>query len=106
MMQSHPDESQYPDSHKFSSNGVVPGYQGHAPKAHVGSHKKMGAMSGHAEPVPWEASYDWETQVYNTFSEKKTGVMPGYAGFRPGARDVDGTAAYGGIPHDGAKGYG
>lgn len=122
MMQSHPDESQYPDSHKFSSKGVVPGYQGHVPNArdtfgssamgglapepHVGSHKKMGAMSGHAEPVPWEANYDWETQVYNNFSEKKVGVMPGYAGFRPGARDVDGFAAYGGIPHDGAHGRG
>ena len=118
----HPDESQYPDSHKFSSKGVVPGYQGHVPKArdtfgssamgglapepHIGSHKKMGAMAGHAEPVPWEKDYDWETQVYNGFSGTKNGVIPGYAGFRPGARDVDGVAAFGGIPHDGPSGHG
>ena len=79
---------------------------GLAPEAHVGAHKHMGPMTGHAAPVPWEKDYDWETQVYNKFSEKKSGVMPGYAGFRPGARDVDGIAAYGGIPHDSAKGHG
>lgn len=122
MMQSHPDATAYADAYRAQANGVVPGYSGHvprardtfgssavgglAPEAHAGQHKKMGPMKGHAEPVPWEKDYDWETQVYNTFSEKKTGVMPGYAGFRPGARDVDGVAAYGGIPHDGSKGHG
>ena len=122
MMQLHPDASQYPDAHRTVSKGVVPGYAGHVPRArdtfgstavgglspepHTGVHKKMGAMQGHAEQVPWEKDYDWETQVYNGFSEKKTGVMPGYAGFCPGARDVDGVAAYGGIPHDGAQGNG
>jgi len=122
MMQSHPDSSAYPDAHRNESRGVVPGYAGHVPKArdtfgssavgglapeaHIGTHKKMGPMTGHAEPVPWEANYDWETQVYNQFSEKKTGVMPGYAGFRPGARDVDGVAAFGKIPHDGRHGFG
>ena len=122
MMQSHPDATAYPDAYRNVSKGVVPGYSGHVPRArdtfgssavgglaptpHVGAHKALGAMKGHAEPVPWEKDYDWETQVYNSFSEKKTGVMPGYAGFRPGARDVDGVAAYGGIPHDGAKGVG
>jgi hypothetical protein len=166
MMQSHPDAEAYPDAHRNQSRGVVPGYAGHVPKArdtfgssavgglapepHVGAHKKLGPMMGHAEPVPWEKNYDWETQVYNQFSEKKTGgapaahrsgtsaraarsrrcrnrqshrrasprlalslsrwlalaVMPGYAGFRPGARDVDGVAACGKIPHDGAYGQG
>lgn len=122
MMQSHPDSSAYPDAHKHESRGVVPGYSGHvprardtfgssavgglAPEAHTGIHKKMGPMTGHSEQVPWEKNYDWETQVYNGFAEKKTGVMPGYAGFRPGARDVDGIAAYGGIPHDGEHGHG
>ena len=63
MMQSHPDQSAYPDAHKYSSGGVVPGYQGHVPRArdtfgstatgglapdiHVGAHKKMGCMTGH-----------------------------------------------------------
>ena len=122
MMQSHPDQSAYPDAYKYSSRGVVPGYAGHVPKArdtfgstavgglapdpNVGAHKKMGAMSGHAEAMPWEKDYDWETQVYNGYATKKTGVMPGYAGFRPGARDVDGTAAFGGIPHSGPQGLG
>lgn len=122
MMQYHPDSSAYPGAYRNEAKGVVPGYAGHVPKArdtfgssavgglapepHVGAHKKLGAMTGHAQPVPWEKNYDWETQVYNSFSEKKTGVMPGYAGFRPGARDVDGIAAYGGIPHDGSSGQG
>lgn len=122
MMQSHPDSSAYPDAHKNTSRGVVPGYAGHVPKArdtfgssamgglapetHVGAHQKLGAMTGHAEPVPWEKNYDWETQVYNGFAEKKIGVLPGYAGFRPGARDVDGYAAFGGVPHDGKVGEG
>ena len=122
MMQSHPDATAYPDAHKLVSKGVVPGYAGHVPRArdtfgstsvgglapepHVGAHKKMGAMAGHAEPVPWEKDYDWETQVYNGFSGTKNGVIPGYAGFRPGARDVDGVAAFGGIPHDGPSGHG
>jgi len=123
MMQQHPgDVTEEDDHHRNHSRGVIPGYQGHVPRArdtfgvtavgglapesNTGKHKKLGAMSGHAEPVPWEKNYDWETQVYNKFSEKKTGVMPGYAGFRPGARDVDGFAAFGGIAHDGAKGRG
>ena len=122
MMQLHPDATEYPDAHRNAARGVVPGYSGHVPRArdtfgssavgglapepNVGAHKKLGPMAGHAEAVPWEKDYDWETQVYKGYSEKKTGVMPGYAGFRPGARDVDGIAAYGGIPHDGLHGVG
>lgn len=122
MMQSHPDATAYPDAFRNESSGVVPGYAGHVPRArdtfgssavgglapesHVGAHKHAGAMKGHEGKVPWEKDYDWETQVFNKFSEKKTGVMPGYAGFRPGARDVDGVQAYGGIPHEGAHGHG
>ena len=122
MMQSHPDASAYPDAYRNESRGVVPGYSGHVPKArdtfgssavgglapeaHVGVHKKLGPQLGHAEKVPWEKDYDWESQVYNGFAEKKTGVMPGYAGFRPGARDVDGVSAFGGIPLEGGNGQG
>ena len=129
MMQSHPDQSAYPDAHKYSSGGVVPGYQGHVPRArdtfgstatgglapdiHVGAHKQMGCMTGHesqgygqkhsAGPLGAGPLSD---SKYAAFSEKKSGVMPGYAGFRPGARDHYASQAYGGIVHDGASGQG
>ena len=104
MMQSHPDATAYPDAHKLASKGVVPGYAGHVPRArdtfgsthvgglapepHVGAHKKMGAMAGHAEPVPWEKDYDWETQVHappvarwgDAWHALRRGVRAGVAG--------------------------
>ena len=125
MMQQHPDQSLYPDAHKYSSGGVVPGYAGHVPKArdtfgstavgglspdiHVGTHKHMGPMAGHESQAygskqgqgPLGAG-PLSDPKYAAFSEKKTGVMPGYAGFRPGARDHYGDAAFGGIPTKGA----
>lgn len=123
MMQQHPgDVTEKDDHHRNHSRGVIPGYQGHvprardtfgvtavgglAPDAHIGSHKKMGPMSGHEGKVPWEEGYSYEAETFGQFSEKKRGVMPGYAGFRPGARDVDGPSAFGGIPHDGTSGHG
>jgi hypothetical protein len=125
MMQSHPDASNYLDAHKHSSGGVVPGYAGHVPKArdtfgssavgglapeaHIGIHKHMGVMSGHESQAygskrvagPLGAG-PLANEKYAAFSEKKGGVMPGYAGFRPGARDHYGDAAYGGIKREGS----
>ena len=102
MMQAHPDSSHYPDTYTKESRGVVPGYQGHVPRArdtfgssavgglapdmHVGAHKKMGVMSGHEEQAygskrsegPLGAG-ELNSSAYTSFSEKKTGVMPGCA---------------------------
>lgn len=109
------------DPYREQSRGVVPGYQGHvprardtfgttavgglAPEAHVGTHKKMGVMSGHDRTqrvLGWE---DPET-VFPEYKEKKSGVMPGYAGFRPGSRDHHAQSAFGGIQHSGPQGQG
>jgi len=129
MMQAHPDSSHYPDTYTKESRGVVPGYQGHVPRArdtfgstavgglspdmHIGAHKKMGVMSGHEQQAygskrvegPLGAG-ELNSAEYTSFSEKKIGVMPGYAGFRPGSRDHYGDSAFGGIPHDGNHGEG
>jgi len=110
-----------PDPYYESSRGVVPGYQGHVPRArdtfgttamgglapdiHVGAHKSMGSMTGH-EKEQTVLGREPEDSTYPEYRDKKSGVMPGYAGFRPGARDSHAKAAYGGIPSKGRQGEG
>ena len=43
-------------------------------------------------------SREYGTGGSYTFREKVNGVVPGYAGHRPGARDLHHTMAYGGVP--------
>jgi hypothetical protein len=101
------------------SRGVIPGYQGHVPRArdtfgvtaigglapdiHVGAHKPMGPMSGH-DPTERVLGREDVDPTYPEYKDKKGGVMPGYAGFRPGARELHGTAAFGGIAREGVEG--
>jgi hypothetical protein len=52
------------------------------------------AANGHAEMH----TRNYGTGGAYTFRERVGGVVPGYAGHRPGARDVAHTMAYGGVP--------
>jgi len=103
------------------ANGIIPGYAGHIPRArdkyggaahgaasvavhgigvHLGpqiAHEKTEALGNRygsdGLPLPPEAV----EPRYDNFKTKVQGVMPGYGGFRPGARDESGLATVGGI---------
>lgn len=102
------------------ANGIIPGYAGHIPRArdkyggsaHNGAsiaihgHKHIGPQIAHEKtealgnrygtdglPLPPKAV----EPRYQNYKEKSKGVMPGYGGFRPGARDECGYAQVGGI---------
>jgi len=109
------------------ANGIIPGYAGHIPRArdkyggavHVGcalpahgAHKHMGPQALHQKvdalgnrfgtdglPLPPEAV----EPRFDNYKTKTHGVMPGYGGFRPGARDECGFATVGGIKRFGAS---
>jgi len=118
MMQNH---SAHENPYFKESGGVIPGYQGHvprsrdaygvsavgglAPEPNVGTHKKMGCMTGHEKEQVVLGREPAETEFPN-FQATKRGVMPGYAGFRPGARDHHNKSAFGGIEHSGPQGQG
>jgi len=118
MMQNHATNE---DPYFKQSRGVVPGYQGHvsrardafgtsavgglAPDQNVGTHKKLGCMTGH-EKEEIVLGREPAESVFPEYKDKKRGVMPGYAGFRPGSRDHHAQAAFGGIAHDGQTGQG
>lgn len=118
MMQNHATNE---DPHYAKAGGVVPGYQGHVPRSrdafgvtavgglapdpNVGAHKKMGPMKGH-EPDAVVLGREPAEQQLLHYRDKKGGYMPGYAGFRPGAREHHNTSAFGGIPLVGPEGQG
>lgn len=96
--------------------GIVPGYQGHVPRArdqfgesHVGGLKPdpwsgqrhMHAAVGHsvnsigqAELMSDEKKWQKEEERFAAYKERNGGVMANYAGHRPGARAVEATSAY------------
>ena len=118
MMQDHMHNV---DPYRDVSRGVVPGYQGHVPRArdafgtsavgglapdiNVGTHKHLGAMTGHS-PGDVVLGREPPDAVFPEYQDKKRGVMPGYAGFRPGSRECHGLSAYGGIERKGLSGQG
>merc|ERR1719198_777252 len=102
------------------ANGIIPGYAGHIPRArdkyggaahggcsvaihgqkHIGpqiAHEKPEALGNRfgndGLPLPPKAV----EPVFDNFKVNVQGVMPGYGGFRPGARDECGGAAFGGV---------
>jgi len=102
------------------ANGIIPGYSGHIPRArdkyggsahggcsvaihgqkHIGpqiAHQKRDALGNRfgtdGLPLPPKAV----EPVFDNFKVNVQGVMPGYGGFRPGARDESGGAAFGGV---------
>jgi len=102
------------------ANGIIPGYAGHFPRARdkyggsahngcsvaIHGHKHIGPQIAHQKtealgnrygtdglPLPPKAV----EPRYSNYKEKVQGVMPGYGGFRPGARDECGFATVGGI---------
>jgi len=103
------------------ANGIIPGYAGHIPRArdkyggsaHLGCsmsdhgvHVHMGPQIGHTKKealgnkfgtdgLPLKGS-EIEPR-FDNYQQKVQGVMPGYGGFRPGARDECGFAQVGGI---------
>lgn len=104
------------------SNGIVPGYAGHIPRArdkyggsaHVGcavaniggTNNHMGPMHKHNKKDCLGNGYGNDgfplkgaavEPVYDNYNSKVKGIMPGYGGFRPGARDESGFATVGGI---------
>jgi len=105
------------DKYRNEVNGIVPGYQGHVPRARdqygesaVGGLKPtawagtrhMGAAKGHSmnnhgqnELLKDEAIYQKEEERFDAYDKRNGGVMPNYAGHRPGARAVEATSAFG-----------
>jgi len=55
------------------------------------------AAAGHAE-MDRRGHGAYGTGASYTFRDRVGGVMPGYSGHRPGARDVDSKMAFGGVP--------
>lgn len=111
------------------SNGIVPGYAGHIPRArdkyggsaHAGCspavlpggvNTHIGPQKGHNKKDCLGNGYGNDgfplkgaavEPVYDNFSTRVGGIMPGYGGFRPGARDESGFATVGGINRFGAS---
>jgi len=97
--------------------GIVPGYQGHVPRSRdqygesaVGGlqptawsgARHMGAAEGHKtnnhgqnELLKDEAFHQQEEERFTAYDARNGGVMPNYAGHRPGARAVEATSAFG-----------
>ena len=102
------------------ANGIIPGYAGHIPRARdkyggaahggcsieIHGQKHIGPQVAHDKrevlgnrfgsdglPLPPEAV----EPVFDNYKTRVQGVMPGYGGFRPGARDECGFATVGGI---------
>lgn len=96
--------------------GIVPGYQGHVPRArdqfgesHVGglkpdpwsNQRHMNAAVGHAvnsigqtELLSDEKKWQMEEERFAAYKARNGGVMPNYSGHRPGARAVEATSAF------------
>lgn len=105
------------DPYKKAVNGIVPGYTGHVPRGRdtfgvsaVGglepspwaNTRHMGAAVGHArtdkgqnELMSWELPHQEGEERFASFHSAHGGVMPGFAGHRPGARDVEAKTAFG-----------
>jgi hypothetical protein len=103
--------------YKRQVNGILPGYSGHVPRArdqfgesHVGGlapvawekTRHMGSAVGHftnaqgqLELMSDEKNQQKEEERFAAYDARNGGVMPNYAGHRPGARSVEATAAYG-----------
>jgi hypothetical protein len=103
------------------ANGIIPGYAGHIPRArdkyggsaHLGCsmsdhgvHVHMGPQIGHVKQEALGNKYGTDglplrggeiQPRFDNYQQKVQGVMPGYGGFRPGARDECGFATVGGI---------
>lgn len=103
------------------ANGIVPGYAGHIPRArdkyggsaHLGSSVAdhgvgvhMGPQIGHEKHAALGNKFGTDglplsgneiEPRFDNYKQKVQGVMPGYGGFRPGARDECGAATFGGI---------
>jgi len=90
------------------ANGIVPGYAGHVPMgrdkygaSHVGglakthlAHQHPGAQARHDKKLDVEAKNSKNILYRNEIG----GMLPGFGGFRPGAAEEYGQAAYGGVP--------
>ena len=96
--------------------GIVPGYQGHVPRSRDqygesavgglqptpwGNTRHMGAAIGHdvnslgqLELMKDERLHQKEEERFADYEKRNGGVMPNYAGHRPGARAVEARSAY------------
>jgi len=109
--------------YQTEANGIVPGYAGHIPRArdkyggsahtgcspavlpgginmHIGpqkSHNKRDCLGNGYGNDGFPLKGAAVDPVYDNFSSSRGGIMPGYSGFRPGARDECGFATVGGI---------
>ena len=115
--------------YQAETNGIIPGYAGHIPRArdkyggaavggcspavlpgginqHIGpqgGHDKKGCLgNGFGNDGFPLKGYDVKP-VFEEYAAKHGGIMPGYGGFKPGARDECGYATYGGINRFGAS---
>lgn len=86
------------------AGGVVPGYSGHVPgardkyaaSASGGVSSKVGQMYAPGPQVGHKKA-DWKDDTsFDEYRDRVGGVIAGYTGFRPGARDVHHTSAFGG----------
>ena len=88
--------------YKDQVGGIVPGYSGHVPRARDkyagsahGTISNVGAQTGHVRPE------DVIPPTFEKYVANSRGVMPGYTGYRPEARNVHNVSAFGGIPPPG-----
>jgi len=105
------------------ANGIVPGYAGHIPRArdkyggsaqtgcspavlpgginqHIGpqgKHNKRDCLGNGYGSDGFQLRGAAVDPAFDNFNAKVGGIMPGYGGFRPGARDECGFATVGGI---------
>jgi len=114
--------------YKEEVNGIVPGYAGHVPRARdqfgesaVGGLKpdpwtgqrSRGAAAGHSvnaqgqsELAKHSALNQQEAERFGEYESRNAGVMPNYAGHRPGARIVEARSAYSQVTRPGRPGSG
>lgn len=97
--------------HHASVRGVVPGYSGHIPNSvntfgrtafgglspEKTGHKNMGPQKGHETDAVVLGRVPADTTLHG-FKEAKGGMMPGYAGLKPGAKDNIASSAFAGVP--------
>ena len=113
-----------PPSHRRVVNGVLPGYQGHIPRA---KYQIGDSSNGNVHGKPPHHALQWSAAgMYKDVSQRSTdfpqppkpgfftesppvklekgGVLPGYTGHLPRAKDLTGTSAHGGLAKTGTPG--
>ena len=104
------EEERFADYEK-RNGGVMPNYAGHRPGARaVEAKSAYSKVTRPGKPSSWAfndtADFTGDsgnsaatTGSQTSYRKQVNGIVPGYAGHRPGATDVYGEAAFGDVPH-------